>query len=329
MQRTFSSFFILVAGLIILSCVRFQDPLQPEYILSGTDSLPEGVTFDPVDRAFYAGSLEGGTITRIDADGTERIFFEIDTELSFTGMKIDPCRRKLWVCTSFSNPEIPEGEEGFRFGEIWIFDLEDGQKNYEYSLSEISSNARCNDLIIDEEGIGYIPDSQKPNIYSIAPLKDTGQVFASDPLLDPEFTLPDSLRFVVPGSNGVVITPGGDYLLVANTYASTLFRVSLKNPSEIIEVRLNGDEFRFPDGLVMVDKLLFAVSSDKIHRVTFSDSSFDEGPVTSIDFIRGMTTGTLAEGHLYVIKSIPTREDEDPDFPFKIIKVDLDLFDDS
>ena len=329
MQKKFSRFFILFAGLILLSCMRCHDPLQLEYILSSNDSFPEGVTFDPIDRAFYAGSLEGGTITRIDAEGTESTFFESDTELSFTGMKVDPCRRQLWVCTSFSNPEIPFGEEGFRFGEIWIFDLENGQKRYEYSLSEISANARCNDLIIDKEGVGYIPDSQKPNIYSIEPLNDTGQLFASDPLLEPEFNLTNAPRFFVPGSNGVVITPGGNYLLVANTYASTLFRVSLKNPSEIIEVTLTGDEFRFPDGLVMVDEILFAVSSDKIHRVTFSDPSFEEGTVTSIDFIQGMTTGTLAEGQFYVIKSLPTREDENPDFPFKIIKVDLALFDDS
>jgi sugar lactone lactonase YvrE len=326
MQRKFLSFFILVFGLILLSCMQCHDPLQPEYILSSKDSFPEGVTFDPVARAFYAGSLEGGTITRIDADGTESIFFESDTEVSFTGMKIDPCRRQLWVCAGFINPEIPEGEEGFRFGEIWIFDLQDGQKRYEYSLSEISDNARCNDFIIDEEGVGYIPDSQKPNIYSIAPLQGRAELFTSDPLLAPEFTLPEPLRLVVPGSNGVVITPGGNYLLVANTYANTLFRVSLDNPSDIIEVTLNGDAFRFPDGLVMIDGLLFAVSSDKIHRVTFSDSAFEAGTVTSIDFIQGMTTGTLAEGQFYVIKSLTTREDEDPDFPFRIIKVDLDLF---
>jgi hypothetical protein len=118
-------------------------------------------------------------------------------------------------------------------------------------------------------------------------------------------------------------------LLVANTYANTLFRVSLKNPSDIIEVSLSGDDFSFPDGLVMIDKTLFAVSSNKIHQLTFTDCSYDEGTVKSIEFIQGMTTGTQADRHLYVIKSLTTREDEDPDFPFKIIRVDLDLFDES
>ena len=137
-------------------------------------------------------------------------------------------------------------KKGFRFGEIWIFDLESKQNTFQYSLSEIIPNARCNDLIIDEEGSGYIPDSQKPNIYRIDPQEDTGILFASDPLLDPEFTLPDAPRFFVPGSNGVVITPDGDYLLVANTYANTLFRVSINNPSDMIEVTLSGDDFSFP-----------------------------------------------------------------------------------
>ena len=75
--------------------------------------------------------------------------------------------------------------------------------------------------------------------------------------------------------------------------------------------------------MVMIDGTLFAVSSDKIHRVTFADNSFDEGTVKSIDFIQGMTTGTLAEKQLYVIKSLTTRADDDVDFPFKIMRVDL------
>ncbi len=328
MQKKALIFFAVIIVSTILCCRQSLEPLAPEYTLSSNDSFPEGVTFDPIDRAFYTGSLQGGTITRVDADGTESVFFTLDSEVSFTGMKIDPCRRRLWVCTSFSDPAIPVGEEGFRYGEIWIFDLVSKQKAYEYSLSEIVPNARCNDLIIDEKGCGYIPDSHKPNIYRIDPHKDTATLFTSDPLLDPEFTLPGAPRFFVPGSNGVVITPGGNYLLIANTYASTLFRVALDNPSDVMEVTLSGDDFAFPDGLVMIDGTLFAVSSDKIHRVTFADNSFDKGTVKSIDFIRGMTTGTLAENQFYVIKGFKTREDDDVDLPFKIKRVELGLFED-
>ena len=330
MKITIVIFFTLTIVATNLSCKKNELPLADEYILSSKDSFPEGVTFDPVDRAFYAGSLLGSTITRIDADGTESIFLDLDNEVSFTGMKVDADNRRLWVCAGLNNSSIPEGEEGSRFGEIWIFDLRSEQKTHEYPLSDIvpNTNGRCNDLIIDKNGFGYIPDSHKPHIYKIDPNKNAGTLFASDPILDPEFTLPDSLRFFVPGSNGVVITPDARYLLVANTYASTLFRVSLSDPSDIIEVTLFGDAFASPDGLVMFNETLYAVSYEQIHQVTFANQAFDEGTVQSIYFIEGMTTGTLADNQLYVIKSIPTKEDND-DFPFKIISVDLSLFDES
>src|SRR5262245_12726187 len=42
---------------------------------SDRDLYPEGGAFDPVDRAFYVGSLRHGNITRVAADGSESILF--------------------------------------------------------------------------------------------------------------------------------------------------------------------------------------------------------------------------------------------------------------
>lgn len=330
MKRNIVIFITLIVVVIniSISCEKNGFPLADEYLLSSKDSKPEGVTFDPIDRAFYAGSLNGGTITRVDADGTESGFLDLDSDVSFSGMKIDAHNRRLWVCASFSDPTIPLGEEGFLYTEIWIFDLMSGQKTHEYSLPAIFPHARCNDFILDENGIGYLPDAQKPNIYMIDPDEDTGTLYVeNDPILDPESTLPDALRFFVPKSNGVVITPDARYLLIANTHANTLFRVSLSDPSDITEVTLHGDDFTSPDGLVMLNQTLYAVSSDKIHQVIFTSTSFDEATVQSIDFIGGTTTGTLAENQLYVIKSLVNAKD-DTDFP-KIIKVDVSLFDEN
>ena len=41
-------------------------PLLDRYELLSPDSVPEGVAFDPNERAFYATSLKGGSIVRID-----------------------------------------------------------------------------------------------------------------------------------------------------------------------------------------------------------------------------------------------------------------------
>jgi sugar lactone lactonase YvrE len=326
MAKNLVVFCTLLMAAVTLSCKQMDVPLAEEYPLSTKDSLPEGVTFDPIDRAFYAGSLNGGTITRVNADGTESVFLDLDSEVSVSGMKIDAQNRRLWVCASFRDPMIPLGEEGSLYTEIWIFDLVSGEKTHEYSLPAIVPNARCNDFNLDENGIGYLPDSQKPNIYRIDPNEDAGTLYVdNNPILEPESTLSDALRFFVPGSNGVVVTPDARYLLIANTPANTLFRVSLSDPSDIIEVVLLGDDFTAPDGLVMFNQILYAVSSGKIHQVTFTGTAFDEGTVQSIDFIGGTTTGTRAENQLYVIKSLVKAEDE-TDFPL-IIKVDLSLFD--
>lgn len=321
---------IIISLLIVaatLSCNTTDVPLADRYPLSSKDSKPEGVTFDPVDRAFYAGSLEGGTITRVDADGKETIFFQSDREVSFSGMKVDARSRRLWVCASFRDTAVPLGEEGSLYTEIWIFDLGNGEKTHTYTLPAIAPNARCNDFNLDENGIGYFPDSQKPNIYRIDPDEESGTLYVdNNPILEPPLLLPENIRFFVPGSNGVALTPDQRYLLIANTQANTLFRVSLSDPSDIIEVALYGDDFTAPDGLVMFNsQTLYAVSSVKIHQATFTGTAFDEAVVQSIDFVGGTTTGTLAENQLYVIKSL-VKADDESDFPL-IIKVDLSLFD--
>ena len=74
MQTKALIFFTVLIGSVILSCRQSHEPLAPVYTLSSNDSFPEGVTYDPIDRAFYTGSLQGGTITRVDADGTESSF---------------------------------------------------------------------------------------------------------------------------------------------------------------------------------------------------------------------------------------------------------------
>jgi sugar lactone lactonase YvrE len=302
--------------------------LQDEYSLSSSFSFPEGVAFDPVGRCFYAGSLQGGTITRISADGEECLFSSGNTGLSFTGMKVDADNRRLWVCASRTSLT------GSRVGEVWVFDLATGEKLKQFDLRAIADGGRCNDLALDDSGAAYVTDPSQPNIYRLAFDQDAGSLFASSPVLEPEFTLEGVPRSVVPGSNGAALTPDGRFLLVANTFGNTLFRIARDAPQDIVEVQLAGDAFSFPDGLAMLGDVLYAVASSKILRVSFVDETFSQGTVTSIAFESGLSTATVAEGELYVIKSEISAIIEAgmegrlpiPDLPFKIIRVDLGLF---
>ena len=81
--------------------------------------FPEGGAFDTVDRSFYVGSLEHGTITRLDAAGHESTFFAgTGEDARYTlGMQVDAARRLLWVCTTKDS-----------LGSVWIFDLTTGSR---------------------------------------------------------------------------------------------------------------------------------------------------------------------------------------------------------
>ncbi len=70
-------------------------PLPDRYELSSKDSVPEGVTFDPQKREFYATSLQGGSIVRLDAEGRETFFRTADNRVRLLGAKIDDRRRRL------------------------------------------------------------------------------------------------------------------------------------------------------------------------------------------------------------------------------------------
>ena len=58
---------------------------------------PEGGAFDPTDRSFYVGSLQHGSITRVDGSGTESTFLAGGEADRFTlGMQVDAARDGAW-----------------------------------------------------------------------------------------------------------------------------------------------------------------------------------------------------------------------------------------
>src|SRR5262245_31853319 len=84
-----------VCLLLVVGCSEAEDkapnasaPLLDEYVLSSEDSIPEGVTFDPVEPAFYVSSLNGGGLTRLHADGREDQF-AAPSGARVAGIKVD------------------------------------------------------------------------------------------------------------------------------------------------------------------------------------------------------------------------------------------------
>src|SRR6185369_15016956 len=81
-------------------------PSRIAFTLAETDLFPEGIAYDPVDRAFFLSSLHKRKIVRVRLRANRDPMVEDftvqaqDGLYSTLGMKVDAARRILWVCSS-------------------------------------------------------------------------------------------------------------------------------------------------------------------------------------------------------------------------------------
>ena len=308
----------LTLSLLIVACSDSSDsrpapePLLARYVLSSTDSVPEGVTFDPVARDFYASSLQGASITRINPAGDESLLRAADNRASIGGIKVDADRRLLWACATDADGM------GDR---VWVFDLDSGDLDTEFELQAISTGGSCNDLILDAAGIAYVTDPANPNIYRLDRDSGEGEILASDPRLA-------DVTGIGLGLNGIEVTPAEDALIVARFTPPAFFRVSLPNGDSIEQVALSGDALPTPDGLEFVAGDLYSVANQEVSRTRFN-ADYSAGTVVTRPYTSGLSTAANAEGRLYVIKSEVTNFviGNPLQTPFEIFEIALSDFD--
>lgn len=286
-------------------------PLSDRYVLSSSDSVPEGVAFDPEERAFYATSLQGGSIVRIDAAGQESVFRAADNRVELVGAKVDAERRRLWACAQ----KVDGGDN-----RVWVFDLNTGELAMEFFLGAITANGSCNDLVLDSAGVAYVTDPANPFLYRLDPESGSGAVLATDPLFA-------DVSGAGLGLNGIALTADESALIVGKFIPPTLLHVSLPNGDAITQLVLTGDALPPPDGLAVLADDIYAVSGDSVSRVRL-DSGSGSGEVVNVPQISGLSTATVAESQLYVIKSevVNFVLGQPLDTPFEIFRVDTTVF---
>ncbi len=83
-----------------------------------------------------------------------------------------------------------------------------------------------------------------------------------------------------------------------------------------------------PDGLAVLDGDLYAVSADSVSRVR-PNADFTAGSVVTVAQTKGLSTATVAESQLYVIKSevLNFVLNRPLDTPFEIFRVARGAFD--
>lgn len=257
--------------------------------LSEKKLIPEGIASHPSTGTFYLGSLAQRKVTTYNSaqGGRDLIKTGQDGLWSVLGMKVDPQRQALWLCSA---TEVdPVHEDAGLFG----FDLEDGSLIQKILLPETDQAHLFNDLVITASKI-YLTDSKAGKVWTWSRGETT---------LDALSTQKD---FVYP--NGIAIDPSHRYLFVAD--AIGIRRIDLVDQTETSltskpKAHLNGI-----DGLYFHENSLIAIQTagqgttrvvrfhlnkrlDGIRKMKILQTEHPEFVIP--------TTGTIYQGSFYYI----------------------------
>lgn len=325
-------------------------PLAAEYIVDGDSGVPglpprvpEGVSYDLYTNTFFATAIFGGRISRIDgATGAETTFYQ-ETEnpfISFAGIKVDLWRRLVWVAATdlVSDPNGP-------LGYVYVFRLSYNQQQGQL-LKKFALPAPffCNDVAIDLNGNGFLTDSFGATVYRIQYGALWGAWGDAEPFATSASFLPDFSQPGAIGQNGIAVTPNNQYVILAKSVPSKLYRINLNNPYDILEIQFTGDafgqdpadpsddiKFLAADGLVFLNGKLYVSYHQGVQELSFNANYSVANVKSTTDVPSGLSTATVAQGNLYVIDSevVPVTQPQlglPVLLPNKIVKVDLGAF---
>jgi hypothetical protein len=238
--------------------IQLPDGFQPEGVVTG-----HGPTI-------YAGSLANGAIYQASLrTGEGEIFIPGQAGAVAVGLGYDARANTLYV-------------SGGPTGLARIYDASNGDLVAEYQLGTLGATF-INDVIVTREA-AYFTDSFA-SVYYRVPLGAGG---ASMPAAAVEtIAFSDNYPFNPAGfnSNGIVATPDGRWLIVANSSAQAVYRVEPETGAAVA-IDLGGADLPNADGLVLLGHTLYVVQN-QINQIAVVQ--------LAPDFLSGSIAGTITD----------------------------------
>lgn len=246
---------------------------------------PEGVAWSAQQQAFLVSSVRHGTIGKVTLRGAYSAFITDSALVTTAGLALDAKRNLLWVAIGDLGAAERSGPatQG-KLAAVAAYNAKTGQRVAYHDLSSLFAGAHfANDLALDAQGNVYVTDSFSPVIYRVDTAGKATVFAQSELFIGENFNL-----------NGIVAHPDG-YLLVNKHNSGELFRVSLKDPTQIARVQLpevlkgaDGMVLRTPGRVTLVqnsgaDRTLDLVSTDgwKTASIARTQKSLQSFPTTA------------------------------------------------
>lgn len=232
---------------------------------------PEGIAVGR-GSSFYVGSLLHGGVYGGDLrTGDGEVVVPPQEGRIAVGLDVDVRSNAIFVAGG--GPAL-----GPIPGSGYVYDAETGVELAEYPLGGLF----VNDVIVTR-GAAYFTDSLRPVLYKV-PLGPRGEL--PDPSDVQEIPLGNGFDFeptAFPNANGIVATPDGKSLIVANSYFASLYKVDnlQADEVEVTKIDLGDDNLPSGDGLVLAGHTLYVVQNNlnKIGVVSL-DPSLTSGIVS-------------------------------------------------
>jgi sugar lactone lactonase YvrE len=268
------------------------DSVYVVFTIPEPDLLPENVAHDPVTGAWFVGSTRKGKILRV-AEGRISEFrgAREDGLWMVVGMKADPDRRVLWVCSSQGDNLMGDTIRDGGAAALYRFDLDSGTMLDRWALDTPGVTHFLNDVVLASDGTAFVTHMfDEPGVWSVRP----GGV------LEPYVGLPERSY-----PNGIALSPDESALFVATSRG--ILRVDLRDRS-ITTLRVAElDGTSGIDGLYAIEGALIGVRPEPGAVVRF-DLAADGQAVTASTVLveghsalRGPTTGVIVGDELHFI----------------------------
>jgi hypothetical protein len=252
------------------------------------DLIPEGITHDPIEDAFYLGSIHKSKILKIAKSGKVSDFLVGGASglKQVLGMKVS--NGKLWACNNTPSYDSLNRESCIHVIDTKtarvekVFRLKDGQKHL------------FNDLVFAENGDVYISDSDGGSIYRIR--KDTDSLEQLLPM--------GTLRF----PNGLIVSNDQKRILVSTGTSEGIQSIDLAT-KKIAPVQHSQFMFFGIDGLYKYKQSWIGIQNvlfpESIVRITprQNETSIEklELLVAAHKLFDSPTTGVIVKDEFYFI----------------------------
>ena len=183
-------------------------------------------------RSLYLSDMHAGTVLSLGLDGSVETLAKLETSPS--GLGFDPEGRLLVV--SMQDQRVLRSKSALQPGEPVVLE----------PFADLSgfTSARCNDMVVDAQGRAYVGNFGF-ELFGGEPVRSTCLVLVT----------PDGHGRVVAEElffpNGMVITPDGKTLIVAETFASRLSAFEIASDGGLSNRRVFAQLKVFPDGICL------------------------------------------------------------------------------